>query len=62
MADSAYTPVYGARPVKRYLQKFVETQIGKMLIKGTLSDRMEINIDFDGEKLTLQVGQPLNVD
>ena len=56
MADSAYTPVYGARPVKRYLQKFVETQIGKMLIKGTLSDRMEINIDFDGEKLMLQVG------
>lgn len=55
MAEDAYTPVYGARPVKRYLQKFVETEIGKMIIKGTLSDRMEIKIDFDGDKLTLQV-------
>ncbi len=55
MAEAAYTPVYGARPVKRYLQKFVETEIGKMIIKGLLSERMEVKIDFDGEKLTLQV-------
>jgi ATP-dependent Clp protease ATP-binding subunit ClpB len=53
MAESAYTPVYGARPVKRYLQKFVETQIGKMIISGALTDRMNVKIDFDGEKLTL---------
>ncbi|OPZ88493.1 MAG: Chaperone protein ClpB [Firmicutes bacterium ADurb.Bin419] len=55
MAEAAYTPVYGARPVKRYLQKFVETEIGKMIIKGLLSERMEVKIDFDGEKLTIQV-------
>lgn len=55
MAESAYTPVYGARPVKRYLQKFVETQIGKMIISGALADRMNVNIDFDGEKLVLGV-------
>ena len=55
MAESSYTPIYGARPVKRYLQKFVETQIGKMIIKGTLSDRMEIKIDSNGEKLTIDV-------
>ncbi|NLL05954.1 MAG: ATP-dependent chaperone ClpB [Clostridiaceae bacterium] len=53
MAEAAYTPIYGARPVKRYLQKFVETEIGKMIIKGTLSDRMEIKIDSEGEKLTI---------
>ncbi len=53
MAEAAYIPIYGARPVKRYLQKFVETQIGKMIIKGKLSDRMEIKIDSEGEKLTI---------
>lgn len=53
MAEAAYTPVYGARPVKRYLQKFVETQIGKMIISGVLGDRMNVKIEFDGEKLTL---------
>jgi len=54
MADSAYTPVYGARPVKRYLQKHVETQIAKMIIQGELADRMEVKIDFDGEKLNIE--------
>jgi ATP-dependent Clp protease ATP-binding subunit ClpB len=55
MARSAYTPVYGARPVKRYIQKFVETEIGKMIIRGTISDGKEIKIDFNGDKLTLDV-------
>ena len=54
MADSAYTPVYGARPVKRYLQKYVETQIGKMIIQGVLQDRMEVKIDFNGEGLSIE--------
>jgi len=54
MADSAYTQVYGARPVKRYLQKHVETQIAKMIIQGELADRMEVKIDFDGEKLNIE--------
>lgn len=53
VADTAYSPVYGARPVKRYLQKHVETEIGKMIIKGALGENSTITIDSDGSSLQL---------
>lgn len=50
MAQSAYNPSFGARPVKRYMQKHVETQIGKMIIKGDINEDTDISIDYiDGE-------------
>lgn len=50
MAKSAYNPVFGARPVKRYMQKFIETGIGKMIIKGEIAEGEDIVIDLaDGE-------------
>ncbi|MCR4435510.1 MAG: ATP-dependent chaperone ClpB [Clostridiales bacterium] len=45
IADTAYSPVYGARPVKRYLQKHIETEISKMIIRGELEDNSKIIID-----------------
>ena len=53
IADKSYTPVFGARPVKRYLQKFIETQIGKLIISGELRDGHKVVIDADGEELKL---------
>ena len=38
IARASYSPSYGARPVKRYLQKHVETELAAMLIRGALSD------------------------
>ena len=45
--------MFGARPVKRYLQKFIETQIGKLIISGELRDGHKVIIDADGEELKL---------
>lgn len=53
IADEAYSPAYGARPVKRYLQKYVETQIGRMIIKGTAADNSVIKVDTDGSNIVL---------
>jgi ATP-dependent Clp protease ATP-binding subunit ClpB len=53
MADKAYTPIFGARPVKRYMQKFVETEIGKMIIKGDIRDGKNVNIDFQDDSLKI---------
>lgn len=50
-ANEAYDPQYGARPVKRYLQKHVETEIASMIIRGDLIDGGTVTIDSDGEKL-----------
>lgn len=48
--QQSYSPVYGARPIKRYLQRFVETELGKMIIKGVISDKDTALVDVvDGE-------------
>ena len=54
IARAGYSPSYGARPVKRYLQKHVETELAAMLIRGTLSDGQQVVIGSDGEKLTFR--------
>ena len=52
IADSSYDAAYGARPVKRFLQKNIETELAGELIRGTISDGDNVVIDSDGEKLT----------
>jgi hypothetical protein len=34
VADEAYDPVYGARPIKRFIQGKIETMIGRQILKG----------------------------
>jgi len=55
IARASYSPTYGARPVKRYLQKNVETELAAMLIRGELSDGQRVRIGSDGGKLSFQV-------
>ena len=43
--DAAYDPVYGARPLKRYLQKHVETLAGRYILEGKVSEGDTILID-----------------
>ena len=45
IASEAYDPQYGARPVKRYLQKYVETEIASMIIRGQLVDGGKVIIE-----------------
>ena len=52
--DSAYDPVYVARPLKRYIQQTVETLIAKEIIGGNLGLDEVITIDSDGEKLFIK--------
>ena len=52
IADEAYDPHYGARPIKRYLQQHVETEIAEGVIRGTIIDGQKRTVDSDGERLT----------
>lgn len=52
--NRAYSSQYGARPVKRYLQKEIETMIGKLIIKGELEDKDTINITVQDDKLKIE--------
>ncbi len=54
IADMAYSPLYGARPVKRYMQKYIETEVAKQIIKGEAVDNSKIRIDCENRSLTIK--------
>jgi ATP-dependent Clp protease ATP-binding subunit ClpB len=49
ISREAYSPQYGARPVKRYLQKYIETGIAEKIIRGEILDGQEITVDAKGD-------------
>ena len=51
IAKESYDPQYGARPIKRYLQKHVENELASMIIRGDLIDGGKVTIDSDGKTL-----------
>ncbi|MFA0814333.1 MAG: ATP-dependent chaperone ClpB [Anaerofustis sp.] len=51
IADEGYDPVFGARPLKRYIQKHVETMIAKMIIGEDLAPGTDLKVDLEGGKL-----------
>ena len=52
--DQGYDQVYGARPLKRYLQKNVETLVARMILAGSVSTQSAIVIDYDGTALVAE--------
>ncbi|WP_141993141.1 ATP-dependent chaperone ClpB [Bacillus sp. B4EP4a] len=53
IADQGYDPVYGARPLKRFIQKHLETKIARKIIAGTVELKEGITIDHDHDELVL---------
>ena len=50
--ENGYDPVYGARPLKRYIQKYVETLVAKLILAGDLDSGDTIVIDVENGQLT----------
>lgn len=55
IADEAYDSVYGARPVKRYVQKHIENEIARMIIAGDVSGGCRIRIGDENGELKFNV-------
>jgi ATP-dependent Clp protease ATP-binding subunit ClpB len=53
VARAGYDPVYGARPLKRYLQRELETRIGRALLAGEIKDGTVISVDVSDDQLTV---------
>jgi len=45
IAEAGYDPVYGARPLKRYIQRHVETALGRKLVSGDIADGSMVTLD-----------------
>ena len=59
VVDGGYDPTYGARPLKRYLQKNVETLAAKLILEGNVGTGDTILIDAENGKLAARIKQHL---
>jgi ATP-dependent Clp protease ATP-binding subunit ClpB len=53
LVHSGYDPTYGARPLKRAIQKQIETRLGRLIIAGQVRDGQEVAVDYDPVKKEL---------
>ncbi len=56
IAETAYDPHFGARPLKRYLQNHVETPLARLLIGGKIRDGQHVEISVNEEAPALRFG------
>ncbi|MGM0846846.1 MAG: ATP-dependent chaperone ClpB [Bacillota bacterium] len=54
IAKGAYDPVYGARPLKRYIQKHIETKLAREIIAGNFKADDEVLIDIKREQIVFE--------
>ncbi|HAG81605.1 MAG TPA: ATP-dependent chaperone ClpB [Cyanobacteria bacterium UBA12227] len=54
LADIGYDPVFGARPLKRAIQRELETQIAKSILRGQFNDGDTIFVDVENERLVFK--------
>ncbi|MCR5671566.1 MAG: ATP-dependent chaperone ClpB [Butyrivibrio sp.] len=52
IADNAYDPIYGARPLKRYIQKYVETLSARLILEDKVKPKDTIEFDVKENELT----------
>ena len=57
IAREGYDPVYGARPLKRYLQREVETRLSRKLLSGDIPDGSTLTLAYKDGNLDIQVGK-----
>jgi ATP-dependent Clp protease ATP-binding subunit ClpB len=62
IARAGYDPVYGARPLRRFIQREVETRIGRALLAGDIRDGATITLDADGDELVVRWREPAEAE
>jgi ATP-dependent Clp protease ATP-binding subunit ClpB len=58
LARQGYDPVYGARPLRRYIAREVETRIGRAILGGDIADESVLKIDVVDEELRVEFTPP----
>jgi ATP-dependent Clp protease ATP-binding subunit ClpB len=54
LADTGYDPVYGARPLKRIIQRYVQDFLSSLLLEGQIKDGQKIVLAVNGDKIGIQ--------
>jgi ATP-dependent Clp protease ATP-binding subunit ClpC len=54
LINRGYDPVYGARPLRRAIQRYVEDPVSEELLKGKMTSGQKLMVDLEGDHLTFQ--------
>jgi len=54
IGEKGYDPVYGARPLKRFLQKQVETRLARGILRGDVAEQTTVRFTLKGDELVMQ--------
>ncbi len=57
--NEAYSPQFGARPMKRYIQKHIETELGRAIIKGDVTPESDILVDYENNQFVFKPKTPI---
>jgi ATP-dependent Clp protease ATP-binding subunit ClpB len=56
IAEKGYDPIYGARPLKRVIQQYIENPLSMDILKGRVKDGDHVNADVDGDQIVFKTG------
>ncbi|MFZ1986271.1 MAG: ATP-dependent chaperone ClpB [Desulfatitalea sp.] len=56
LIDHGYDPIYGARPLKRAIQQFIENPLALEILKGHVLEGTHLRVEAEGEKMTFKTG------
>ena len=54
ISEKGYDPVYGARPLKRVIQQYIENPLSMDILKGKILDGDRVNADVDGDQMVFK--------
>ena len=58
IVSRAYDPMYGARPLKRFLQRELETRIGRLIIAGDIHEGSNVQVTVENDELAIRTAEP----
>jgi ATP-dependent Clp protease ATP-binding subunit ClpC len=56
--NKGYDPTYGARPMRRAVERYLEDPLAEELLKGTVKAGDTVEVSVDGEKLVFRAAEP----
>jgi len=54
LVEKGYSPKYGARPLRKKIQQYIEDELAEKYLKGEISSGSVVSVDYDGEKFVFE--------
>jgi ATP-dependent Clp protease ATP-binding subunit ClpB len=62
LAEKGYDPVYGARPLKRTIQRLIQDPLAVKILEGEFKEGDQIKVDTDGDEMVFRHGGSMTSD